>query len=166
MIYNINSKNVKQSLSNLSLYLKEKGFNIPHNVMLDGFAKALFLKNWNTLSATMQKPVSIQDIEAEYKYILEIEIDLSQSILRLIIEEAFAEAKATLYIDSFVCLNKDNKDETPKYQIILNLAKGSNNTLTGFMLLGEKFKSIPIIPTNMEFCRIQIQKESFMTYFK
>lgn len=165
MKYIINSKNIKQSIGKLSHYLKEKNFNIPHNVMLEAFAKALFLRNWNTLQSIMNKTDSIKEIECQYQYILEITIDMNKPALLKILEQSFIKANAKLNIDKFSLLNEDNiKDNILHHQIIFNMQGNGENFLTALFILCEQLKSIKV-PENIEYCRIKVEKESLLEYF-
>ena len=77
MQYTINKKNVKQSIQNLSRFLKEKGYDIPRNIILDAFSKSIFYKNWNTLEAITEKPQIIQYIPEKKVYLIEVDCELN-----------------------------------------------------------------------------------------
>lgn len=53
-----NIQEMKQFSIALQKFLKEKNIDIKHSLMLEGFAKAMDLADWNTLSAVLQKPSS------------------------------------------------------------------------------------------------------------
>lgn len=53
-----NIQEMKQFSIALQKFLKEKNIDIKHSLMLEGFAKAMDLPDWNTLSAVLQKPSS------------------------------------------------------------------------------------------------------------
>lgn len=50
-----NIQEMKQFSIALQKFLKEKDIEIKHSLMLEGFAKAMDLPDWNTLSAVLQK---------------------------------------------------------------------------------------------------------------
>lgn len=50
-----NLQNFKSAVSNASNYLKGKGYEVPHSVMLNTLSVFLGAKNWNTLEAQFSK---------------------------------------------------------------------------------------------------------------
>jgi hypothetical protein len=158
MHYHINTQNVKKSVSHLSSYFKKKGYSVPYSDILEAFSHALFTKNYNTLEAKMKEPITINDIKQEYKYIIEIVVDMPEEKMLEIIKNSLKEANCLSSLESFY--HKDNQ-----FTFILNLEKNSNNTLTALFLLSENMKKI-CIPKKMDFCRIQVEKQSFMAIFK
>ena len=58
-----NIQEMKQFSIALQKFLKEKDIEIKHSLMLEGFAKAMDLPDWNTLSAVLQKQALSQSID-------------------------------------------------------------------------------------------------------
>ena len=49
----VNKKTTKQSLKNLSVFLKDKGYKIPRSLMFNTLSVFLGLKNWNTAQSIL-----------------------------------------------------------------------------------------------------------------
>lgn len=159
MNYLINKSNVKKSISRLSNYLKEKGYHVPYSVITEGFSNSLFFRNWNTLEENITSPKQIHKISKDYRYLLEITIDLPKEKLLTLLKESLIEANTTITLENI-------RHEGHDFYIEINLMQGANNVLTAFFLFSEKLKKINILPTRLEHCRIHIEKESWMAMFK
>lgn len=106
--FHINKKNLKQSSTNLSLFLKEKGFNIPKNVIMEAIAKVFFVKNWNTIESMAKN--NIEPIIEENKKILCLKIDLSDNETISMLKKSISDTEGCcFYIDDF---RKDSNNNT------------------------------------------------------
>lgn len=155
MKYDINLKNIKQSVNNLSDSLKE--FDIPRNRILEAFAKAIFFKNWNTLQGLSQKPQIIQHLKIEKKYLFEIDAKITRDELLEKLKNSFKVAKAHLQLTNFL-------ENNGSFHIELNLIKNDNNILTAMFIFAQELKSYSV--TRFDYCRVVCEKESFMKIYE
>lgn len=158
MQYNITTKNVKQSVTNLSNYFKTKGYKIPHSAVIEGFAKSLFFRNYNTLEAISESVEIIEHIKPESRYLVELDVDIDNKTLKSLIEKSFEEGYTVIKINSV-------KSDGNKHHIELQSTIVMNNLMSGLVYLCENLKQNGYIPTRMDYCMISVSKESFMRYF-
>lgn len=133
-MYQITLKNVKKSVQNFSLFLKEKGFDIPHTTLLHAFSKALFFQNWNTLKAKLDGP---QSFEPYHNYVLQFSSkDISPEqffdLFLFYTEKAdcLVEVSQKRYFENGLEITFTNP----------NNKKGYSNLLTTFMMLTDVIK--------------------------
>lgn len=159
MKYEINRKNIKQSVTTLATFLTQNGFKIPRHLILDAFSKTLFFKNWNTLEGMSTDPEQIRYIKKEKRYIFEIEIRncTKETVLNLF-TDSFTEANATFNMVNFL-------NDGDKYHIELDMIKGANNTITAIIILGKKLKpKYEVI--RLDLCRIEVDTEQLIGLVK
>lgn len=157
MKYDLSLKNIKQSAANLNNFLKEKEYNIPHNIILEAISKVFFFKNWNTLSSLSQNPQQIEYYPIQKKYIFELEASISKEEFLKMFENSFIVAKSQCHI-----INVLYKE--PNIHIELNTTNNTN-ILTAMFILCDEMKKRNIQVKRFDFCRIECSKESFMEFF-
>lgn len=162
MQYNLNLKNIKQSATHLGTFLKD--YNIPRNVLLEAISKVFFFKNWNTLQGIATKPNIIEHLNVQKRYLFEIEAQIEEKQLLSLFKDCFNEGNAQLNIINF--LSEKRTDKFNYFHIELDLMKNDRNILTGIFLLCDKFKKMNVGINKFEYCRVVVEKESLMTYFK
>lgn len=153
MQYFINKKNIKQSIQNLNHFLIEKGYNVPRNILLEGFSKALFFKNWNTLEGLTSKPTIIQHISERKSYMIEVEGEISQEKIIDFIKQSFKEGNCHAVMDNFI---GDNNS----YHIEISFPGKNDNFLTSMFLLANYLKPYQI--KRFELLRIVLEKENLL----
>ena len=153
MQYFINKKNIKQSIQNIHHFLIEKGYDIPRNILLEGFSKALFFKNWNTLEGLTSKPTIIQNIPERRSYMIEIEGKISQNQVLDFIKESFKEGNCHAIMDNFIC-------DDSSYHIEISFPGKNDNFLTSMFLLANYLKTYQI--QRFELLRIVLEKENLL----
>ncbi len=156
MQYVLSKKNIKQSIQNLSSFFKEKGLDIPKNLILEGFSKALFFKNWNTLEGVATKPDQIQYYAEKKLYLIEVECDLDQKSIRGNLTMAFIKCNCYAHIDNEISDNKCHHFE-------ISFPEKTDNFLTAMFLFAESLKIYNV--TRFDILRIVKEKESMMAYF-
>jgi hypothetical protein len=161
MQYELNLKNIKQSATNLSKFLKD--YNIPRNVLLEGMAKIFFFKNWNTLEGLATRPQIIEHINIQKRYLFEIEAQIEESTLLDLLKRSFKEGQAQFNLINFVSEKKDNTFNYFHFEI--DLMKSDKNILTAMFLMCEKLKNMKVVINKFDYCRVVCEKESFMEYF-
>jgi hypothetical protein len=157
MQYDINTKNIKQSASNLSNFFKEKNIDIPKSTILEAISKVFFFRNWNTLEGLSTKPQIIQHLKENKSYLIEIECSLTKNDLLSLIKKSFLKANAHFQLDNFIHENNYS-------HVNINLTKSTDNFLTAMFILCENIK--PYDVKKFEFIRIIQEKESMMSYFE
>lgn len=158
MKYDINKKNVKQSIKNLKDYFNSKGISIPHNNLLEGMAKVFFAKNWNTLEGLMTKSKSLDNIKTQKKYLIEIQINCSKLELLYLLKASFKEAKCLLNIVEY-------QEFEDSHQITVDLSENNNNILTAFLILSNKLKKTDYSVKKLDIVRFFVEKESLTKLF-
>jgi hypothetical protein len=159
MQYNITTKNVKQSVANLSNYFKDKGYKIPHSAVIEGFAKSLFFRNWNTLEAISDTVEIIEHIKPASTYLVEFDLQIDNKTLREIVEKSFSEGYTVINIKSL-------RSDGNQHHMELHSEIFMNNLMSGLAFLCQNLKEKGYVPTRMDYCMISISKESYMSYFK
>lgn len=155
MQYSITKKNVKQSIKNLSTFFKEKGFNIPQNIFIEGFSKALFFKNWNTLEGMTTNGNVITHLKNKKTYLLEIDINLDKDYVHKELLSSFAEANCEVEVTNFI--HNGNS-----FHFEFSFPKSNNNFLTGMVLFAKRMQ--PHSPTRFEMVRMTIEKENLIGF--
>lgn len=146
----VNKKSTKQSLKNLSLFLKEKGYFIPHNILLEALAKVFFVKNWNTLKAMSERDIDIPVIKNESKYSIifkaERDADKILEILKstLLIKNNFVSYD--FYIENIFLVNKT-------YHIHFATRANFNYWITYLLVIGNTIKKNNIKMEMFEYVR-------------
>lgn len=157
MQYFITKKNIKQSIKNLSSFFKEKGFDIPQNMFLEGFSKALFYKNWNTLEGITNNGDIIKHFKNRKTYMLELEVNLDKEYIKKCLLDSFLEAGCELELISFI-------QNGESFHFEFEFPKSSNNFLTGMIIFTGKIKKHK--PKRLEMLRINIEKENLIDFMK
>ena len=155
MNYLINKKNIKQSVQNLSSFFKEKGFDIPRNVLLDAFSKSLFYKNWNTLEGLSTKPDRIKNYPNKRAYMIEIECDLTKENLLTLLKKSFEEGKCNAIIENVL-------SEKNVHHFEIAFPVNSDNFLTSMFLLVRSLKNDNVKVKRFDLLRIMFEKESLL----
>lgn len=158
--FHVNHKNLKQSATNLSNFLKTKGFNIPRNIILDATSKVFFVKNWNTIEAMSKN--NIEPIKEERKKILCININLSESEVILLLNKSM---KDTSNISFYMDHHKKDLNNNDLY-FYFSSNKNFNNWVTFFILFCECLKEQNIKINKMEYFDISTEKSDWMLYFR
>lgn len=153
MLYLISKKNVKQSIQNLADHLKSKNIDIPRNVLLEGFAKALFFKNWNTLEGLSTKPNIIEHYPNRTTYMVEIDCLASKEEMLAMVDRCLAKAKCEARLDNFL----HNKQS---FHFEFSFKSRTDNFLTAMFLIAQELK--PYKPTRFERLRVVFEKESLL----
>lgn len=153
MQYFINKKNVKQSIQNLSSFLKEKGFDIPRHLILDAFSKSIFFKNWNTLEGITSKPSIIEHMPEKRAYMIEIEGNIPSEKLLKLVKDSFEEGKCHVVMDNFT-----TQDNVCHFEF--SFPGKSDNFLTAMFLIASSLKPYQI--TRFDMLRILFEKESLL----
>ena len=153
MQYTINKKNVKQSIQNLSRFLKEKGYDIPRNIILDSFSKSIFFKNWNTLEAITEKPQIIQYIPEKKVYLIEVDCELNENDFLNVLKKVFLEAKCQANINDFKFFKNS-------YHVEITFPNKNDNFLTAMFLLSDNLKLHNV--TRFDILRIFVEKENLL----
>lgn len=162
MNYLLSLKNVKQSVSNLSEFLKNKGWDIPHTTLLHAFSKALFFPNWNTLQSQFEKPELFQ---AKNEYILRIQSDQTpKTVIDLIGEQA--KKADCQFIISQTQLFPDYLEIRFTNPLTLKKGISYSNLLTLMMIMGQEIKKLNWQITFFEYWQLKIEKQSLMDFFK
>jgi len=157
MQYFINKKNIKQSVQNLSHFLKEKGFDIPRNIILEAFSKSLFFKNWNTLEGLSSKPSIIEHVPHKRGYMIEVEGKVSHEVFIDLIKKSFEEGNCHVSMDNFLY-------EDGSYHVEISFPGKNDNFLTAMFLLASSLKPYHI--TRFDILRIIFEKESLLEAVK
>lgn len=165
MRYTISASAVKTSASSVTAYLKQKGFVIPHHVALELVAKALHLKNYNTLQALATSPRVIDSYETEKKYLIEMTCDARKEELLNLLSISFNQANAQLNLSNFLVAENTENSKYNDYLLEIDLLKSDTNILMAMFLLCESFKKEHIVVTRFEYVRLACEKESMMAYF-
>jgi hypothetical protein len=165
MRYTISASAVKTSASSVTAYLKQKGFVIPHHVALELVAKALHLKNYNTLQALATSPRVIDSYETEKKYLIEMTCDARKEELLNLLSVSFNQANAQLNLSNFLVAENAENSKFNDYLLEIDLLKSDTNILMAMFLLCESFKKEHIVVTRFEYVRLACEKESMMSYF-
>jgi len=155
MKYDINLKNIKQSASLLGKSLG--AYNVPHSAILEAFSHSLYYKNYNTLQGVCTKPQLIEHYKPHKYYLFELEAGIDKATLLRLLREAFIKAKAEFHLSDFI-------QEKNYYHFKIDLTKSDTNILTAIFLLCDQLKSYHV--SDMKYCRVLCEKESFMGYFK
>jgi hypothetical protein len=153
MQYFINKKNIKQSVQNLSNFLKEKGFNIPRNIILEAFSKSLFFKNWNTLEGLSSKPSIIEHLPHKKSYMIEVEGNVPHEFFLSLIKESFEQGNCHVSIDNFLYKNG-------QYHVEISFPGKNDNFLTSMFYFAASLKPYQI--TRFDILRIVFEKESLL----
>ena len=153
MQYTINKKNVKQSIQNLSSFLKEKGYDIPRNIILDAFSKSIFYKNWNTLEGITEKPQIIQYIPEKKIYFIELDCELNENDFLNVFKKVFLEAKCQANINNF-------KSFKNSYHVEITFPNKNDNFLTAMFLLSDNLKLHNV--TRFDILRVFVEKENLL----
>ena len=153
MQYTINKKNVKQSIQNLSSFLKEKGYDIPRNIILDAFSKSIFYKNWNTLEGITEKPQIIQYIPEKKIYFVELDCELNENDFLNVFKKVFLEAKCQANINNF-------KSFKNSYHVEITFPDKNDNFLTAMFLLSDNLKLHNV--TRFDILRVFVEKENLL----
>lgn len=157
MQYFINKKNIKQSVQNLSSFLKEKGFDIPRNIILEAFSKSLFFKNWNTLEGISSKPSIIEHLPQKKSYMIEVEGKVSREVFLDLVKTSFEEGHCHAVMDTFL-------HENNCYHVEISFPGKNDNFLTSMFLLASSLKTYQI--TRFDILRIVFEKESLLEAVK
>lgn len=157
MQYFINKKNIKQSVQNLSHFLKEKGFDIPRNIILEAFSKALFFKNYNTLEGMSSKPTIIEHLPERKSYMIEVEGNVPHTIFMQLIKDSFEEGQCHAVINNVLYDNQTHHVE-------ISFPSKNDNFLTAMFLLASSLKPYHI--TRFDILRIIFEKESLLEAVK
>lgn len=155
MKYDINLKNIKQSVNNLADSLKE--YNIPRNQILEAFARSIFFKNWNTLQGIGKKPHIIEHLDIQKRYFFEIDANVSREELLKKLKSSFEKANANLELINLI-------EDKKSFHMEINVLKSDKNILTAMFLFAEELKSHNV--TRFDYCRVVCEKESFMAMYK
>lgn len=159
MFKNLSIKIAKQSASNLSNYLKDAGYNMPRNIILEAISKVFFFKNWNTMEGIISSPVR-DDFEKTKKKTLFIKINKDKEYLLKTFRYCAQKANCDFEIT-------DVKQNGSEFKIEFDfLKKGSNNFLTLIMILGPKMKEDKCEVEHCYFWDVSIQRESLTEWFK
>lgn len=157
MQYFINKKNIKQSIQNLSGFLKEKNFDIPRNILLEGFSKALFFKNYNTLEGLSSKPNIIEHLPEKKAYMIEVEASINSEKFLELFDLALQDGKCQATINNFV-------HENNIYHLEISFPKTTDNFLIAMFYLASYLK--PYSVKRFELLRILFEKESLLDAMK
>lgn len=154
----VNKKSTKQSLKNVSVFLKEKGYSIPHNVLLEALAKVFFVKNWNTLKAMSESDIDIPVFKEESKYIFIFKAEHDADVILDIFKTKLSQNQNfDFYIENM--LFEDNT-----YYIYFATRKTFNNWITYLILVGDAIKNSNIKIERFEYVRHVVTVESFLPY--
>lgn len=153
MQYFINKKNIKQSIQNLSSFLKDKGYEIPRNIILEAFSKSLFFKNWNTLEGLSTKPDLISHMPVKKSYMIEVECSLSKESFIKALTDSFVQGKCHVTIDNFLYEDK-------KFHVEISFPNKNDNFLTAMFILASSLK--PYHVTRFDLLRIIFEKENLL----
>lgn len=153
MQYFINKKNIKQSIQNLSSFLKDKGYEIPRNIILEAFSKSLFFKNWNTLEGLSTKPDLINHIPEKKSYMIEVECSLSKDLFLKALNDSFSQGKCHVNVDNFIY-------EEKKFHVEISFPHKNDNFLTAMFILASSLKSYQV--TRFDLLRIVFEKENLL----
>lgn len=158
MNYELNKKNIKQSVKNLSLFLNQEGIFIERHKLLEGVSKLFFMKNWQTLEGVVTNPEQIKYIKNNKKYLIQIEIDCSKDKLMDLFKHAFKESKC-----QFNVVNYQNRNSI--HLIELDLSNNNDNLITALFVFSNKIKETNYIVKKMEMARIFTEKEDLTELF-
>lgn len=153
MFYFISKKNVKQSIQNLAEHLKSKNIDVPRNVLLEGFAKALFFKNWNTLEGLSTKPNIIEHYSNRKTYMVEIECSADRDEMLKIVQNCLTNAKCEAQIGNFIY-------DKNAFHFEFNFKSRTDNFLTAMILLAQELKVYQV--KRFDYMRIVFEKESLL----
>lgn len=154
----VNKKTTKQSLKNLSVFLKDKGYSIPHHILLEALAKVFFVKNWNTLKAMSETNNEIPIFKNESKYIFIFKTESqSEEILEIFKKNLLQEKKFDFYIEQLLFENNT-------YYIYFSTKTTFNNWITYLILVGNQIKKSNIKMDRFEYIRHVVDVENFMPY--
>lgn len=165
MRYTISANAVKTSANSVTAYLKQKGFVIPHHVALELVAKALHLKNYNTLQALATSPRVIDSYQPEKKYLIEITCDTQKENILNLLSASFNQANAQLNLGNFLVAENAENSKFNDYLLEIDLLKSDTNILMAMFLLCESLKKEHIAVIRFEYVRLACEKESMMAYF-
>lgn len=157
MQYFINKKNIKQSIQNISSFLKEKNFDIPRNIILEAFSKALFFKNYNTLEGITSKPNIIEHFPDKKAYMIEVEANISSEKFLQVFDLALEYGKCQAHINNFV-------HENYVYHLEISFPKTNDNFLIAMFYLASYLK--PYSVKRFDLLRIVIEKENLLEAIK
>jgi hypothetical protein len=85
MKHELTSRNIKQSISRLSHFLKERKHEIPYTTLLEGISKFLNFPNWNTLHGVLDSDVTVDKSSLELQTLI-IEVNTTKNHLLKAIE--------------------------------------------------------------------------------
>ncbi len=133
----VSRKNVKQAIKNVSAYLKQAGFSIPHTTLLDLTAKMFFAKNWQTLNASFDTP---EERQVKKEKVLVIDTPLGIPQLKALFEEIGKKANCLYSIEEI--REYGSKKE---FYFSVKLQNGIESNFLVFMfLLAQHLKGMPI----------------------
>lgn len=153
MQYFINKKTVKQSVQNLNSFLKEKGFDIPRNIILEAFSKSIFFKNWNTLEGMTSKPEIIQHFQEKKSYMIEVECSIQENLFLKLINDSFLEGKCQATIENFI--TQDNV-----FHVEISFKHKTDNFLTAMFIMATSLKQYHV--KRFDLLRIVFEKENLL----
>lgn len=153
MQYFINKKNIKQSIQNLSNFFKEKNLDIPRNILLEGFSKALFFKNYNTLEAISSKPNMIEHLPEKKAYMIEVEASITSEKFLEIFHKAIQDGKCQININNFA-------HDNTTYHLEIGFPQSTDNFLIAMFYLASYLK--PYQVKRFDLLRIVFEKESLL----
>ena len=157
MFYFITKKNAKQSVQNLAEHLKSKNIDIPRSVLLEGFAKAMFFKNWNTLEGLSTKPNIIEHYTNRITYMVEIDCSANKDEMLKLINRCLTDAKCDVQLTNYLYDNN-------AFHFELSFKRREDNFLTAMFLLAQELKSFQV--TRFEQLRVVFEKESLIDAIK
>lgn len=153
MQYFINKKNIKQSVQNLSNFLKEKNFDIPRNIIFEAFSKALFFKNYNTLEGLSSKPSIIEHLPEKKSYMIEVEANITSEKFLEIFHQSIEHGKCEINIHNFL-------HENQVYHMEIGFPRTNDNFLIAMFFLASFLK--PYQVKRFDLLRIVFEKESLL----
>lgn len=154
----VNKKSTKQSLKNLSVFFKDKGYSIPHHVLLEALAKVFFVKNWNTLKAMSESNNELPLYKNESKYIFILKAKHDADIVLDIFKTILSQNQSfDFYIENMIL-----EDNT--YYIYFSTRKTFNNWITYLILVGDAIKNRNIKIDRFEYVRQVVTVENFIPY--
>lgn len=148
----VSRKNVKQAIKNVSAYLKQAGFSIPHTTLLDLTAKMFFAKNWQTLNASFDTP---EERQVKTEKVLVIDTSLGVLQLKALFEEIGKRANCLYSIEEI-----REYGSQKEFYFSVKLQNGIESNFLVFMfLLAQHLKGmqIPIKEIKLWDTRIECQ---------